>query len=227
MTSDGDALFRAICEQPWEDTPRLIYADWLDENGDPQRAEFIRVMVELAPQANGGPRRIELRARAKQLHRESHGRWTRGSPTGDGVRIGRELNRGFYNEVTFGGDDVFAQFADTVFAWTPIDTVSIGRLRDGAAPAILTSDYAARLKALRVGDDCGDATCRAVAGCPSLSQLTELVIRGSSTEVGALALARSPYLERVRTLHLNGRTPLPKTVLVDLKGRFDSFRFDS
>src|SRR5262245_3568916 len=33
MTSDGEALFRAICEQPWEDTPRLAYADWLQENG--------------------------------------------------------------------------------------------------------------------------------------------------------------------------------------------------
>ena len=46
MTSDGDALFRAICELPGEDTPRLMYADWLQENGQPDRAEFIRLQCE-------------------------------------------------------------------------------------------------------------------------------------------------------------------------------------
>jgi uncharacterized protein (TIGR02996 family) len=46
--TDGDLLLRAICENPAEDAPRLVYADWLDENGQPERAEFIRVQIELA-----------------------------------------------------------------------------------------------------------------------------------------------------------------------------------
>lgn len=29
--SDGDALLRAILENPLEHTPRLVYADWMDE----------------------------------------------------------------------------------------------------------------------------------------------------------------------------------------------------
>jgi uncharacterized protein (TIGR02996 family) len=45
---DGEALLRAILDQPKEETPRLVYADWLEENGQPERAEFIRVQVELA-----------------------------------------------------------------------------------------------------------------------------------------------------------------------------------
>lgn len=32
MTTEHDALVRAICEQPDEDTLRLAYADWLDDN---------------------------------------------------------------------------------------------------------------------------------------------------------------------------------------------------
>ena len=40
----GDALLRAIIDSPADDTPRLVCADWLDENGDPARAEFIRVL---------------------------------------------------------------------------------------------------------------------------------------------------------------------------------------
>jgi uncharacterized protein (TIGR02996 family) len=48
MTSDRDALLAAICANPEEDTPRLVYADWLEENGEHERAEFIRLQCELA-----------------------------------------------------------------------------------------------------------------------------------------------------------------------------------
>lgn len=41
------ALLRAILSDPRDDTPRLVYADWLDENGEPDRAEFIRVQCAI------------------------------------------------------------------------------------------------------------------------------------------------------------------------------------
>ena len=47
--SEGDALMRAILDQPDDDTPRLVYADWLDEQGNAEqkaRAEFIRSQVQ-------------------------------------------------------------------------------------------------------------------------------------------------------------------------------------
>lgn len=44
----GDALYAEILENPDDDTSRLIYADWLEEEGgQPERAEFIRVQVAL------------------------------------------------------------------------------------------------------------------------------------------------------------------------------------
>jgi uncharacterized protein (TIGR02996 family) len=46
--SDATALLAAIREAPDDDAPRLVYADWLDEHGQPERAEFIRVQCELA-----------------------------------------------------------------------------------------------------------------------------------------------------------------------------------
>jgi uncharacterized protein (TIGR02996 family) len=42
------AFLAAIIERPDDDVPRLVFADWLDEHGQPERAEFIRVQVELA-----------------------------------------------------------------------------------------------------------------------------------------------------------------------------------
>jgi uncharacterized protein (TIGR02996 family) len=46
--TDHDALLRAICEFPDEDTPRLIFADFLEENGEAERAAFVRAQVEAA-----------------------------------------------------------------------------------------------------------------------------------------------------------------------------------
>jgi uncharacterized protein (TIGR02996 family) len=45
--TDRDALMRAICDSPDDDAPRLVYADWLDENGDPRQAEFIREHIAI------------------------------------------------------------------------------------------------------------------------------------------------------------------------------------
>jgi uncharacterized protein (TIGR02996 family) len=35
----NDALLQAVLASPDDDTPRLVYADWLEERGDP-RGEF-------------------------------------------------------------------------------------------------------------------------------------------------------------------------------------------
>lgn len=40
--SDREALLAAIRLHPDEDTPRLVFADWLDEHGESERAALIR-----------------------------------------------------------------------------------------------------------------------------------------------------------------------------------------
>lgn len=47
MTEEA-ALLAAILTHPEDDTPRLVYADWLDEHEQPERAELIRVQCERA-----------------------------------------------------------------------------------------------------------------------------------------------------------------------------------
>ncbi len=44
----SQALLAAIAAEPENDLPRLVYADWLDENGQSIRAEFIRLQIEIA-----------------------------------------------------------------------------------------------------------------------------------------------------------------------------------
>lgn len=47
-TDDGQLLLKAIIANPADDTARLVYADWLQEQGRDERAELVRVQVELA-----------------------------------------------------------------------------------------------------------------------------------------------------------------------------------
>lgn len=44
--TDGPALLAAVLASPDDDAPRLVYADWCDENRQPERAEFIRLPCE-------------------------------------------------------------------------------------------------------------------------------------------------------------------------------------
>lgn len=47
-TDEERALLAAVQANPDDDTVRLVYADWLQENGDEARADLIRVQVEIA-----------------------------------------------------------------------------------------------------------------------------------------------------------------------------------
>ncbi len=62
--ADLEAAVRARTD---EDTPRLAYADWLDDHGDPVRAEWIRVQCRLADLSPAAPNWLDLRERQAEL----------------------------------------------------------------------------------------------------------------------------------------------------------------
>ena len=84
-----DAFLRAVKDAPDDDAPRLLLADWLEEQGDP-RGEFIR--LQLAPEDESRPasERRALRARESELL-ERH---ERGSTPENRERGERVVERG-------------------------------------------------------------------------------------------------------------------------------------
>lgn len=46
-------LLRCVLENPEDDAPRLVLADWLMENGQPERGEFIQCQIEIASVRHG------------------------------------------------------------------------------------------------------------------------------------------------------------------------------
>lgn len=129
MTSDHDALLRAICENPREDTPRLAFADWLEENGQAERAAFIRrdIAVSLLDEWDAD----RLRWEAAQARRGEWFDWFGRSPlpglhshelswqTWLGART--PSRRGFPFAVSVNDLGVFRQRAAELFAGHPVE----------------------------------------------------------------------------------------------------------
>jgi len=105
--TDGDALYQAILDAPDDDAPRLVWADWLDEHGDPDRAAFVRLQCQWAALDPGDPRMDELWERWSGLLERNRDRWTVG--LGDYAR-----NCGFWRGLPDWFDVTTGQLSDQV-----------------------------------------------------------------------------------------------------------------
>ena len=134
MTDDAEALLRAILAAPDDDAPRLVYADWLDEHGDPDRAAFIRAQVELARPSEDHVRRLQLIQSERALLRANRARWTAWLP---GWAEAREFRRGFIEGIRCEAGDFIAR-ADEVRLRTPLTAVQLDGNEDLAATVFRT-----------------------------------------------------------------------------------------
>lgn len=97
--SERDALYRAVCSNPHDDTPRRLLADHLEEYGEPERAEFIRVQCELERFRTFEPsHRKEFNDLARQQLDKRMTRLERGES--DSLKAARALAKGgqLYNQ---------------------------------------------------------------------------------------------------------------------------------
>jgi uncharacterized protein (TIGR02996 family) len=73
--SEREAFIESIAAAPDEDTPRLALADWLDEHGDPARAEFVRLQCRLARASPNEPETGRMLERVKELFARHWPEW--------------------------------------------------------------------------------------------------------------------------------------------------------
>ena len=118
--SDGDALFAAILTHPAEDTPRLAYADWLDEHGDPDRAAAcFQLQIEAARLPDGDARRADLEVAARLLVVAHLDAWLGPLRT---LATNWLFVRGFPERLTV-LHEVFLDHADEILAAAPVQSV--------------------------------------------------------------------------------------------------------
>jgi uncharacterized protein (TIGR02996 family) len=188
---ENEGFLEAILADPEDDALRLIYADWLDEHGDPERAEFIRVQIELARLPPTDPCVSELRAREGRLFIPNRQRW--GFPG----KHRPHFRRGFLDEWEYGWppDEAFRQ-APIQTIWHAVDPYWGEDGVDEAHPYPVDSPYLSRIR-----------TAHLPAG------------RSSSIPVETLILfTASPHLTDLRSLDVSGN-PLCDAGFEELIGR--------
>ncbi len=135
------AFLNALRADPGDDTTRLVHADWLDEQGDAARGEFIRVQVRLAKMDEDDPDRLALEARERALLEEHEKAWVGAVP---GCVSGWTWRGGFIDQVVFRGDGKIDR-ASELFERHPIREVVLDRVPnlEQAAGCDLLADVSA------------------------------------------------------------------------------------
>jgi uncharacterized protein (TIGR02996 family) len=204
--TQADAFLKAIVEHPEDDTPRLVCADWLEEHGDPARAEFIRVQCEIARGQAGDPRLGALRTREGKLFNEHKTEWRKDVQTW--ARSSVRFARGFIDRVTVRASE-FGRWGALLLRRAPIQELRIDRVTDDVLARAAEMPEMARLRRLEL--DVGDFTAtglRALAASPHLRCLAELklFLHPVAGEVGEV-IAAAAHLDGLHTLIVCGGQP--------------------
>jgi uncharacterized protein (TIGR02996 family) len=180
-----------------DDTPRLVYADWLAENGQDDRAEFVRVQVERARLPEWEAAQVRLRLRERRLLDEHGERWLKEMPAIKGVRW-EGFRRGIVAEVSFTSYEAMRTSAPAVRAAAPVEAATTHWPRKGEARG---GRPIAELRELVLHGRPWDQEIAWLADSPQLSTLRSLSVLGLTVEDLA-RLAASPHLTGLRTLRL-------------------------
>ena len=201
MPSDAEPFLQRIRAFPDDDAPRLIFADWLDEQGgrESDRAAFIRIQVALANIHPEDVRRPGLLVSERDLLDANKSDWE--APV-RGLGTGPVFRRGFVEEVKVAARQ-FLRHADELFAAGPIRHIhllDVGQNLD----AVMKSPFLSRLTALTVfAQHAGEALARGVARCSHLAGLQSLNLgRNRLEDDAAIHLAGSQHLTNLVELDL-------------------------
>jgi uncharacterized protein (TIGR02996 family) len=212
---DDEPFLRAICANPADDAPRLVFADWLDEHGETDRARFIRLHIDLARR----PDAARIEGHCERLFQANCEKWVAALPGTAALwaefavspvprpgathfEVGGEpglldtwinckpdltdWERGFPGVVIVqGSSDVFLACVELIREFVPVH----------------------RLRLMNLDDP--DLLIRKLARLPFLRGLRDLILRGNSlSDDSAVALANSPFAAGLRLISVgaNGMT---------------------
>jgi uncharacterized protein (TIGR02996 family) len=210
------AFLKEICASPDDDAPRLVYADWLDDHGEQERAEFIRAQIELAqpPAPRSRTRRLGLERRVKALWKRHGEAWAAG-PGGGGAKYLEWWERGFAATFYIKGIDALMAELPKAMRRAPIQHVRASGVVGADLPKLLAWPLLTRLRSLQLfaaglhGAEAsrliGDEDVRLIAQCPHLTRLEGLdLIQHRIGPAGLHTLTHADNLPALRDLEMYG-----------------------
>jgi uncharacterized protein (TIGR02996 family) len=238
MQTEVEAFLQRIRAFPDDDAPRLIFADWLEEQSATQfhsrsrvgsspsgewgeaRGRFIRVQIALARLKEEVDREGELirRPEREDMQKEqerdeqkllnAHGE--EWMAPFEGLATGQIFHRGFVEEVNVIARD-FLRHADELFAAGPLRHIHLFE-PGGSLPGVLQCHLLSRLVALTIhAQHAGEPLARAVARSEHLAGLKALRLsRNRFGDDGVQHLATSPILANLEEFDL-GENELGET----------------
>ncbi|HEV3438776.1 MAG TPA: TIGR02996 domain-containing protein, partial [Gemmata sp.] len=232
--TDRDALYRAIVAKPEDDTPRLVYADWLEENGREEEAEFIRLECRLETSCPDQPEYTELLDRQEELRL-----WLQAHSPGPQLKMGSGLNalggrnwwqltsRGFprflFWEPVMEDDRPnvkrmrrLATALEKAFAivptrWLVINWIAVPELAELLKQPVIAALDRLTIQ-LRADEQAVDEAARIIADCRHLRNLRGASLAFPVGEAGADSLGRSEHLGRMEWLSLDTANLTPAAV---------------
>lgn len=207
MTQEETILLQAVLDEPDNDVPRLKYADWCDRQSDEptkDRAEFIRLQIEIARMSNAAIERGEAYSqkydamKLQDAHRVEWASWV------GAVGNDFEFNRGFVEFVSISSRD-FLENAARLFELAPIYHLGLTNVVS-VADELFASNYLGRMRSLQM-DSCGlnDNHLELFAASPQISELRWLSLRENEIGMAGMeALVKSPYLKQLKYTNFGG-----------------------
>lgn len=210
--TDRAALLAAVYANPADDAPRLVFADWLDEHGEPERAEFIRVQVEMRRECERNTHVSERHERLFLRSREVfYQPWSAAVRAVFGAGVGA-YSRGFPARTAFGvNTEVLVEHLAAVETWlapetefrlflTPVPLKSLA-----AVPALRHVRHIAVYAGRRDAPTINETDVTDLLRSPHLTGLRSLALVGLGlTEATAVAIQNAPALRSLTSLNLGG-----------------------
>jgi uncharacterized protein (TIGR02996 family) len=246
------ALLGAVAAEPDDDNARLVYADWLADNGQPERGEFIRLQCEHARCLRAG-KLFAHDDREQELLAAHADFWQAECPEVRGVKWSG-FWRGFPG-ATVPTANTLTRNAAAIWQAAPVESVVVQKFDQKGASALAAFAHLGRLRVLEFRSVHGGAdTLRTFLACPALSglwwlaafpgqahftlEMMELIANSEPlrnlemltlrwcgiTDDGARALAAAPHLNKLRDLDLTGNEFTGDVPSV-LRKRFPGVRF--
>ena len=202
-TAEQAKFLAAILANPEDKKARLIYADLLQDRGDP-RGDFIALQCARADVADDGARAADLDASIAALAKKHKKAWTSACGENKGARW--EYRRGFVEKLSIDAEDLLANAA-AIFAAEPLEELNVWKIDEcpgGLAPLLALPLH--RIKRLSLAR-CAltEADYQALAAATTLGAVEVLdLTNGGSLEQPVAPLAAATSLPKLRELKLTG-----------------------
>jgi uncharacterized protein (TIGR02996 family) len=213
LTDDERALLSAVAADRDADLPRLVYADWLDDRGRPDRAEFIRLQCAFEAAAGNSSTALpafadgwSLDERARRfldLHRTHGPAWLRELPRWAVADGPPAFRRGFVEDADVPAAQ-FVRYGPQLLDRTPLRRLRLAHPR-GVWADVLRCGWLREVPALDLGGGrLTDAELAGLGGADWLAGTARLNLGGNhARDATARTLAACRHLRGLRHLDLS------------------------